>query len=351
MKTKRLSDILARLIDVTTARTSQLTDYTPGSVIRSIYEAVAMELESYYVLQEENISWGIQHGVLDSFGFVQRGAKAAYGNIDITLYSPAAAGTVLPKGMTFTSSDTQYPQTYVLQQPYQVPVGAVSITVQAFCTQVGAIGNIPAGKIDTATNSATGVSSVNNPQDFNTGSDVESTAEVRNRFQSFVDTRGRATLKAMDYAARRVAEVTGVYVYEEVGKITVYAHDANGDLPDDVRNEIIDSEEAYRPAGIPCDVEPVTKRNIDVQVSITATNITLLPDDFEDNLAQMVTSYLDNFNAGDDLILSELIARIINFSPLIYDATLVVPVMNVQVAPSEIVRAGDVTVIIANEAE
>ena len=266
MKTKTLTDVLTRLIDLTTARTSQLTDYTPGSVIRSIYEAVAMELETYYVLQEENITWGIEHGVLDSFGFVRREARSAYGMVTVRFYSATAPGTVLPKGMTFYSSDDQYPQTYVLQQSYAVPTGSAAMDVQVFCTQTGAQGNIPSGVLDSVSNSSTGVASVTNATDFNTGADEESLAGIRNRFQEFVDTRGRATLKAMDYAARRVEEVTGVYVYEEVGKVTVYAHDANGELPQDVLNAVVASEENYRPAGIPWEVKPVEKKQIDLEV-------------------------------------------------------------------------------------
>lgn len=349
MKTKRLSDILTRLIDVTTARTSQLTDYTPGSVIRSIYEAVAMELETYYVLQEENITWGIEHGVLDSFGFSRREAKAAYGNVTVRFYSSASAGTVLPKGMTFYSSDDQYPQTYTLQQAYNVPVGDVSATVQVFCTQVGAVGNIPAGKIDSVSNSTTGVSYVSNNSDFNTGSDEESLAGIRSRFQAYVDTRGRATVKAMDYAARRVEEVTGVYVYEEVGKITVYAHDANGELPQDVLTAVVASEENYRPAGIPWEVKPVDKKEIDLDVKISVTNPILVPDDFEDKLTQMLTSYLNTFSADRDLVISDVLTRVMNYSPLIYDADILTPEDNVVIEPNEIVRAGIVSVVITNE--
>lgn len=349
MKTKRLSDILARLIDLTTARTSQLTDYTPGSVIRSLYEAIAMELETYYMLQEENITWGIEHGVLDSFGFTRREAKAAYGDVTLRLYSAAGADTVLPKGMNFYSSDDAYPQTYVLQEAYNVPTGAASVTVQVFCTETGTVGNIPAGKIDSISNASTGVANVTNQADFNTGTDEESLSDIRARFQEFVDTRGRATLKAMDYAARRVEEVTGVYVYEEVGKVTVYAHDANGDLPDEVANAVRTSEELYRPAGIPWEVKATEKKLVDLNVQLTVTDATLVPDGFDLKLQQQLTSYLNTFGAGRDLIIADVVARAINFSPLVYDASILTPESNVVVEPNQIIRAGNVEVIISNE--
>lgn len=59
MQVKRLSDILTGLKSYTVTRTDEINDFTPGSVLQSIYEAIAMELESYYMLQEENINWGL----------------------------------------------------------------------------------------------------------------------------------------------------------------------------------------------------------------------------------------------------------------------------------------------------
>lgn len=349
IKTKRLSDILTRLIDLTTSRTSQLTDYTPGSTIRSIYEAISMELETYYALQEQNISWGIEQGVLASFGFTRRQAKVAYGDVELIFYTSLASDTILPKGMTFYSTDSDYPNTYVLQQAYTVPAGAVSATVRVFCTVTGSTGNIPAEKINAVSNGATGLSRVSNPSDINTGTDEETLAAVRQRFQNFVDTRGRGTIKAMDYAARRVEEVTGVYIYEEVGKITVYAHDANGDLPSEVKAAIEASEETYRPVGIPWSVAAVTKTLVPITAMVTITNLDLMPTNFEEKLGEMIKTYLNAFNADDDLIISELNAKIMNFSPLVYDVQITSPSENTVVGPSEIIRAGDIQIIIDNE--
>ncbi|ACO37052.1 hypothetical protein lb338_phage_131 [Lactobacillus phage Lb338-1] len=349
MQIKRLSDILASLIDNTTARTTLINDFTPGSVIRSIYEAVAMQLEEYYYLQEENISWGIQNGVLSSFGFSPREATPAYGDIDITFYGPLSQDTTIPRGTTFYSSNDLYSQTYVLQEPYLVRAGSIKATVTAYCTQVGSAGNIPAAVLDSCSGMQTGIYKVTNTDAILTGTDEESVDEERLRFNEFVDTRGRGTVKAMDYAARTIPEVTGVYIDETVGHVTVYAHDANGDLSDALINEIATAEEDYRPVAIPWDVQPVSKNLLDIEVSVTVTNYRMVPSDFTDNLSNYIGSYLDNFSAGDDLIISALESRIRAFSPLIYDVSVTNPSGNVAVAPNEIIRAGTASIIISNE--
>lgn len=342
MKIKRLSDIISRLIDVTTARTDQINDFTAGSVIRSIYEAVAMELESYYMLQEENVTYGIEHGVLDAFGFTRREAVAAYGYVTLTFYAPLSEDVVFPKGTQFSSSQSNYTQVYTLQQAYVASQGATRVNVQAFCTQPGTIGNIPANTIDSISGSQLGVASATNEEAFLTGTDEESLADVRTRFREYVDTRGRGTLKAMDYAARTVEEVTGVYVYEQTGRVTVYAHDANGDLPDNVAAKVRAIEEYYRPAGIPWSVEAVTKELEPLEVGLIVTNIDLATDSFIEGLEKYLANYLNTFSAGQNVLMADLYNRIMAYSPIIYDAEITTPSANVVIDPNQIVRAGDI---------
>lgn len=349
MKIKRISDILSRLVDLTTARTDKINDYTPGSTIRSIYEAVAMELETYYMLQEENVTWAIEHGVLDAFGFTRREAKNAYGYVTLNFYAPLSDDTIYPKGIQFTSTDADYTQVYTLQEAYIIPAGTTSTRVQVFCTQPGTVGNIPANTLNAISGAQTSVSSLTNEDAILTGTDEETLAAVRNRFREFVDTRGRATVKAMDYAARTVEEITGVYVSEGVGLVTVYAHDANGDLPDDVANKVRVVEEYYRPAGIPWKVKPVNKITQDLEVSLIVTDNKIVPDFFTDKLEIYLQNYLNTFSVGQNVVIADLYNRIMAYSPLIYDAKIVEPAENLVVKPDQLIRSGETYVYISGE--
>lgn len=346
MQIKSLSDILAGLIDGTTARTSQLTDFTVGSVIRSIYEAVSMELSSYYMLQEENIAWGIEHGVLDSFGFTPRDAKYAYGPVHITFYGPLAQDTYLSKGTTFFSSSSAIQQTYVLQETYKVSQGSTSADVIAYCTQVGTIGNIDAGVLDSCSGIQMSFSTITNQEAFLTGSDAEDINDVRARFNLFVDTRGRGTAKAMEYAARTIPDVAGVYIKEDAGQVTVYAHDANGDLPDSLHDAIVTVEENYRPVSIPWQVLPVVKKEMDIELQIQTSNGLSMDPNLPTAISNYIASYLNTLKAGDNLIISDIVARVRSFSPFVYDVTVNTPATNYLTAPDEIIRAGSISVIV-----
>lgn len=365
MQVKRLADIINEMRDITVARTDEINDFTPGSVIQSIYEAIGMELESYYMLQEENINWGIENGVLNSFGFSRREATRAYGDIELTFYGALSSDIVIPKGTQFSSSNYQYTQTYELQKSYLINKGATSAVVQAYCTESGTIGNVDKGIIDSVSSSSSYVSTVTNPSAILTGADEESLVDVRKRFRQFIETLGRGTARAMDYAARTLPDIKGVYIKEDVGNVTVYCHDANGELPDNLRLDVMKAEEAYRPAGIPWDVEPVDKITQSLDLGLTVTDRTINTDTLSDQLETYVANYLNQFTVGQDIVVADLYSRIMSFSPYIYDVFITDPnndddtvthiddngnatvevkqLSNVIVDSNEIVRAGTIS--------
>lgn len=320
IRKKSISDILGGLIDYTSTHTSEITDFTPGSIVRSIYEAEAMELEQLYTLSIENILWGIRHSVLDAFGFTPKDATAAFGYVTVTLSTPLAAPLVLAKGTSFYSSkDTAESIMFVTQDSYFIDTGTSSFQVVVYCTQLGTIGNIDSNYIDTMSSTQLTSKTATNEEPFATGTNEESTDSVLQRFRQFVATRGRATANAVDYAARSVAGVTGVYVYETTGDFIVYAHDANGDLNPYMMNQVINAVNLYRPVGMPWSVRPVSKLVKGITFEIAVTDSSLVDDSFQTGLAEYVKKYLQSFTAGQYLVQNELTKYIMGYSTIISD--------------------------------
>lgn len=320
IRKKSISDILGGLIDYTSTHTSEITDFTPGSIIRSIYEAEAMELEQLYTLSIENILWGIRHSVLDAFGFTPKDATAAFGYVTVTLSTPLAAPLVLAKGTSFYSSkDTAESIMFVTQDSYFIDTGTSSFQVVVYCTQLGTIGNIDSNYIDTMSSTQITSKTATNEEPFATGTNEESTDSVLQRFRQFVATRGRATVNAVDYAARSVPGVAGVYVYETTGKFIVYAHDANGDLNPYMMNQVTNAVNLYRPVGIPWSVSPVSKLVKGITFEIAVTDSSLVDDSFQTGLAEYVKKYLQSFTAGQYLVQNELTKYIMGYSTIISD--------------------------------
>ncbi|WNM50367.1 baseplate wedge subunit [Staphylococcus phage Alsa_1] len=345
MRTKKFSEILSRLIDKTMIGTRKVNDFTPGSVIRSLYEAVALEIEQYYMLTRENIKFGIEQGVMDAFDFKKRQPKRAYGTVTIKFYNPLQEDLYIPRGTTFTSTRQRYVQQFENIEDYYVPQGSMEYDIEVYCKQAGTVGNVPENTIDTMGTSTTLINSVTNKLSFSTGSDEESMTDLKNRFHLFVESRGRATGKAIEYGARQVEEVQGVYVKEDVGHITVYAHDKNGDLPESLQTDIEYSIEDYRPSGIALTVRPVQKQIVDLDIDVTLSDIYKQSETLQVHIENVVRAYLNAFNVSQDLIISDLIQIIMNIDDyLIYDCSITNISGNIDIQANEILRAGNINV-------
>src|SRR5206468_4778696 len=123
-------------------------DFSVGSALRDIYEAIAIEMESFYVLTQENMQDAINQGIYSSFGFTALPAIAAYGPLTITFNNPTVGSMVIARGTSFISSNPAYTTKYQTIQDYVVPAGSTTATLTVYCTVTGTIGNVPIDTID-----------------------------------------------------------------------------------------------------------------------------------------------------------------------------------------------------------
>jgi uncharacterized phage protein gp47/JayE len=341
-----MSDIYSRLVDNTITNTKEINDFSVGSAMRAIYEAISIELEQFYIITRENIAESIEAGVYSSFGFTRQAAVKAYGNMQITFNSATTVDLYLSRGSRFTSSNPSYSALmYETIQDYTIPAGSLTATVQIYCTLPGALGNVPASVIDTMSSPLQNVKSVTNPAAFQTGQDQEPLSEMRARFAAYIESLSKGTVPAIEYGTRSVTNVSGVYVDEQTGLIVVYAHDRNGDLPSDLQANIVSNLDNYRAGGIPVQVKPVIKVNQDVSVTVTLTNKSGITQAFNDKINSTISTYLNNMTTSQSLILSDL-TSIIKYVDrvLIYDVQYTNLTGNVILDKNEVMRAGTITV-------
>lgn len=313
-----MSDIISSLINNTTSRTSQISDFTPGSsVIRAIYEAISLELGNNYIYNNQNVNEGIKRGLENGFGLTQQEAKEAYGYVNINFSSILTSDVTIPQGSQFSSTLSGYDQTYRTIQPYVVPAGQSSGQVQVYCNQAGSVGNIPAGVINTCQNTISYVSTVINSEDFCTGTDAETDADFIQRFQLMIKSIGRGTVDALNYITRSVDNVTGVNIDDsETGLIKIYAHDANGDLPESMYNSIVSNiQNEYNPAGIAWEVLPVDKILANLEINVYVNDLSKITDSVDSAFTSAIRGYINSLEAGEDVSLSKVSNTIINVNP------------------------------------
>jgi len=160
------------------------------------------------------------------------------------------------------------------------------------------------------------MSTITNPEAFSTGQDEESDTEVRVRFREFIQALQRGTVQALQYGAKTVPNVDGVYVSESVGRVILYAHDKNGDLSDDLQQEIQNEMPYWRSAGVPVVVLPIHKTLVDMNITVEVPDPVLNSSEFEEYVRATLVNYINNSKVHDNLVHADVIQKIMDLSDL-----------------------------------
>jgi uncharacterized phage protein gp47/JayE len=256
------------------ASATQLLDFTAGSVLRALLEAnasLALWLQWLILLTLQTTRLATSSGTdADSFGadfgFARLPAVPAQGNVTFSRYT-ASMDALIPAGTLVTTSDgtSQFAVTTdstnaawsSAQAGYILGSGVASVTVPARAVAAGVAGNVLPGTISLIASAVPGVDTVTNANALSGGMDAESDAAFRLRFQSFIDSRTRATLQAITYAARSVQQNITCTVKENSdasgnylpGHFIVTVDDGSGAPPASLLASVQTAVNAVRPIG------------------------------------------------------------------------------------------------------
>ncbi len=176
-------DILSDMVKWGRNNSSSLTDFNTGSVIRSIYNAIASQLaQLYYNVHKIYRSSRILYAngsdldkLVAGRSIKRKSAVKASAEIQFT----GVADTVIPTGTKIGTSDGITFQT--VESRFIGEDGGLTVTIQAECTNSGISGNVKAGKIVEIIDSVSGLESVNNVNQSKGGQDYENDELLRSR--------------------------------------------------------------------------------------------------------------------------------------------------------------------------
>lgn len=69
LKLKNASEILKNAISFVTHATNKITDFTVGSVIRTLLESVSLQLEEFYFKIYDGFLYAVENSIFNAFGF------------------------------------------------------------------------------------------------------------------------------------------------------------------------------------------------------------------------------------------------------------------------------------------
>ncbi len=181
MITKTRKQILSEMITWTRNNNSSLTDFNEGSVIRSIYNAVAAILaQLYYNLHRLYRAVRIVYAngtdleiAVAPRSITRRGATKASKTVTFT----GTSATVIPLGMKVATPDGIE---FVTTESDTVPASSkVDVDIEAVTD--GATGMVNAGEITVMVDEVDGLTAVTNAAPTDGGFDAETDEQLRNR--------------------------------------------------------------------------------------------------------------------------------------------------------------------------
>lgn len=221
---KYFETITASIVNWFSGNNNSVTDFNVGSRLRTMFEAVAIEMEQIYYQLYVGIKNGIATAVFNSFNFPLLQPQAASGSVTFSRTTPAPVGGItIPAGTQVSTQGTSSSPavTYQTVDTVVIPAGQLSVSALVVATVTGTVGNAQAGLINTLVGTPTGVNSVTNPNAFFTGTDLETEDQRLARFQKFIANLSRGTLGAIENAALGVVNIVDAVAIESP-KLSVF---------------------------------------------------------------------------------------------------------------------------------
>jgi len=196
-----------------------ITDFTEGSVARTIIEGPAGEIEELYRKFFDGIMQAIPVATYNSFNFNALPAVPASGIVTVTITAQTQS-VLISGGTTITTPGNA--SSYTTEVDVTIAVGSTTASVLAVASAPGTAGNIQAGAQFSMSPQPQGFVSGTNPGNWINGTDAETPAAQQLRFATYVQTLSRATVVALQYGLSTVNLTdTSGNIIEQVGSSVI----------------------------------------------------------------------------------------------------------------------------------
>lgn len=355
MQIKNFTSIVASMGNYLKAVQTQVTDFSVGSVTRTLLEATAIEIEELYQQMLQGLVEAIQTAVYYAFGFPLLEAVAAHGYVRITFGGPVLDPFTIPAGTVFVSAAGLY---YVSDAAVSVAVGATTAAILVTCSVAGTKGSVAVNSITTVVNfDLPDGASVGN--DALVGSEGETESARLLRFQAYIRSLARGTPTALAYAAKSVAltdangaiteQVKYAYPYEPYvdnsalppAWVQLYVHNGVGGTSAALVAEVARVITGYyqddgtlvpgwKAAGVKVDVLAAAETAVHV-----AGTVSVLPGYLATDVciaaSSAVQGYMHGLSVGESVLVAEIVAVVKRDVPGVADVHLDTPAANVAI--------------------
>ena len=309
----------------------QLIDLSVGSLLRAILEANAsiglwiqwLIVQTLAMTRAATSTGADLDTWMADFKLVRLPATAASGAVTFTRLlttQPALipAGTQLKTttgNVSFVvSKDTANAAWDAASNGYFLPSGAGSISLPVAAQTLGSIGNVTASTVSVIASPVPGVDAVTNTAAFAGGCDAESDAQLRSRFNDYINSRSQATVDAVGYAIVSLQQSLRYKIFENTntsagwmpGHFVVVVDDGAGNLTSSMAARVYEAVDKVRPIGSTFSIEAPVVVPVTIGVSL-GTGQPPLSSSIVSLIGTGVMNYVECLPIGSTLAVSRII--------------------------------------------
>lgn len=326
---KDFASIAASMINYAKASQDKLTDFTIGSVARTLLEAPAVEMEELYQQMWLGLKEGIPVALYQAFNFNRLPAAAAQGLITVTI-SPGAE-LAIPAGTRFISSETT--GSYVSVADVVIAAAGTTATLLVAAESSGVI--LPIFQNGEFKANIDRLESAVAAYNFTNGIGEETDAARKQRFINYIQNIARSPNDAIHYALTTVSlrdanniiteSVQQALVIEKfmtdppsgpVGTLNCYIHNGVSGASTELIAEALKIVSGYtdngvkvvgwKAAGIKVIIEAVENIAVDITANLTISD-GYAAFAIKRAVGQAISNYINNNAIGAPVIRAEII--------------------------------------------
>lgn len=362
--------ISATLMNTVAVLNRELTDFVPGSVVMSLLEAYATQIQRLEQRVYDAMLEGVEVGTYRNFNFTRLSAQPASGTVTFTRVLTVAQVTIPAGSLVSVPGDTI--RVYETIADVTMAIGVASVVATVQCTTAGTAGNTAATTITQIVSIIGFPATVTNPNPLLNGKAEELDNERQQRFAEYLESLSKGTRASIHAAvtsgivalynpAGEVMErVTAAYVRDlaveggRLGLVDVYIDNGGGTasaalvtLARDVLYGYTDVNGGVHPGWVAAGIELRVFAVVSIALPVTAT-VTIatgyVAADVKSVVQTAIEQYLLGLQVFDVAVLAEIIAAAMEV-PGVADIQIATPTANTIPEPTQRVIPGTVTVL------
>lgn len=355
MIAKNYREIFETLRDITLAKQERITDFNQGSVISSLYEAIASVVENIYIEGRIGYDDMLKSVPRLIFGFTPKAGNKASAKVVFSRAKPIESRTVIPISTKIASGG----YVFITTESGVIEPGATQsnqVSVQA--EDIGLDYNVPANTITSLSSVVPlDVVEVTNPVKASGGTNAETDAEIEARFKLYINGLQGGNTYGIKSAALSVEGVRSVSVEEHFPPLnniygfTIYVDDGTGGMSKELQTAIEDKmngddtsvNPGQRPAGVFCKVLSATPVPVAVDVTCYIYRVDRTKAESEIRLA--LEEEINGLGIAENVVLTSLILRLRRLG-YVKDVKIATPKDNITITKSQIARFESANVIL-----